>query len=160
MISSLLVLLAHLDLIRFVEITRVKRDNSPGGGSQRILWFFFFSSSFCVCDNYGTIHFFSILSLAVLPLTPYLVSSVRNHGHSLLRNCDVLDMGKVLRAGLLDTGQHQETVPILREHRMRLDVQPLVLGRSFLVSLARQGNRRDREEESISILTPRGANLS
>lgn len=65
----------------------------------------------------------------------YLVSAVGDHGHSLLRNCDVLDMGEVLRARLLDAGQQQETVAVLRKNRMRLNVQPLVLRGTFLVRL-------------------------
>lgn len=75
-----------------------------------------------ICDN-------------LIVLWSHLVSAVRNHGHSLLRNCDVLDMGEMLRARLLDARQKQKTVSVLRKNRMRLYVQPLVLRRPLLVSL-------------------------
>lgn len=67
----------------------------------------------------------------------YLVSTMRNHRHSLLRNCDMLDMSKMFRSRLLNSRQQQETVAVLRKNRMLLDIQPFMFWSPLLVRLLR-----------------------
>lgn len=64
-----------------------------------------------------------------------LVAAVADDGHALLRDGDVLDVRKHVRAALAYLRQQKELIPVGGEQRRGLDLQPRVFQGALRVGL-------------------------